>query len=49
MDVMIRNQSHQTKDTLITEYEYRIEALISKISFLEAQLEVLNNQLYKQQ
>ena len=43
MDVIRKNQSHQTKDTLIIEYEYRIEALISKISFLEAQIEVLNN------
>ena len=44
MDVMKTNQSHQTKDTLIKEYEYRIEALISKITFLEAQLEVVSRE-----
>ena len=37
--------SHQTKDTLLTEYEYRIDALKSKIEFLEAQLQI-NNILY---
>ena len=33
--------------SLILEYQYRVEALMSKIAFLEAQLEVVNNQLNK--
>jgi|TARA_R110000787_G_scaffold234783_2_gene341630 hypothetical protein len=46
MDVRT-NYSHETKDSLILEYQYRVEALMSKIDFLEAQLEVVNNQLNK--
>ena len=42
---MRTNYSQQTKDTLIEEYEYRIEALQIKIEFLKAQLEI-NNILY---
>ena len=37
---MRTNYSHQTKDSLMLEYTYRIEALMSKIQFLEAQLEI---------
>mgnify|MGYP003113962503 CR=1 FL=1 len=37
---MRTNYSHQTKDTLIKEYEYRIEALQKKIEFLRAQIEI---------
>tara|TARA_R110000803_G_scaffold154013_3_gene218832 strand:- start:273 stop:410 length:138 start_codon:yes stop_codon:yes gene_type:complete len=37
---MRTNQSHQTKDSLLEEYKYRIEALLNKVNFLEAQLEV---------
>tara|TARA_R110000823_G_scaffold283155_2_gene401341 strand:+ start:860 stop:1012 length:153 start_codon:yes stop_codon:yes gene_type:complete len=39
--------SHQSKDALLELYNARIEALSNKVQFLEAQLEVLNNQLYK--
>lgn len=39
-DIMVTNYSHQTKDTLILEYQYKVEALQSKIEFLEAVLEV---------
>lgn len=35
--------SHQGKDQLIQQYKYRVEALINKIKFLEAQLEVYSN------
>ena len=41
------NYSHQTKDTLLQEYKYRVEALQSHISFLEAQIENFNNQINK--
>jgi len=37
------NYSHQTKDTLLLEYKYKVEALTSKVEFLEAQLEVITN------
>jgi len=37
---MVTNYSHQTKDTLILEYQYKVEALQSKIEFLEAIIEV---------
>jgi hypothetical protein len=43
-DVMNTNYSHQTKDTVILEYKYKVEALTNKIRFLEAQLEVINNE-----
>jgi hypothetical protein len=32
---MKTNYSHQTKDSLLLEYEYRIEALLNKIKNLE--------------
>ena len=35
--------SHQGKDHLIQLYKYRVEALMDKIEFLEAQLEVYKN------
>lgn len=35
--------SHQGKDYLIQLYKYRVEALMDKIEFLEAQLEVYKN------
>ncbi len=38
------NFSHQTKDTLLLEYKYKVEALTNKVEFLEAQLEVITNQ-----
>jgi hypothetical protein len=41
------NFSSDTSKAIIEEYEYRIEALLNKIIFLEAQLEVVNNQLNK--
>ena len=37
--------SHQSKDALIELYNARIEALQNKVQFLEAQLEVISNQL----
>jgi len=40
--------SHQGKDHLIQLYKYRVEALMDQIQFLEAQIEVLNNQLNRQ-
>ena len=41
------NYSHQTNNTLLQEYKYRIEALQRHISFLEAQIENNNNQINK--
>ncbi|GAF68837.1 unnamed protein product [marine sediment metagenome] len=41
------NFSSDTSKAIIQEYEYRIEALLNKITFLEAKLEVVNNQLNK--
>jgi hypothetical protein len=35
---MRTNYSHQTKDTLLQEYEYKVEALLNKINQLEKQL-----------
>jgi len=35
---MRTNYSHQTKDTLLLEYSYRVEALLNKIKQLENQL-----------
>jgi BMFP domain-containing protein YqiC len=37
------NYSHQTKDTLLLEYKYKVEALTSKVELLEAKLEVITN------
>ena len=37
------NFSHQTKDTLILEYKYKVEALTSKLNVLEAKIEILHN------
>ena len=44
------NYSQQTKDTLILEYKYKVEALLNKIHLLEsklmlkdAKLEILKN------
>tara|TARA_R110000764_G_scaffold88445_1_gene169487 strand:+ start:178 stop:327 length:150 start_codon:yes stop_codon:yes gene_type:complete len=34
------NTSHQSKDSLIEMYQYRVEALQKRIDFLEAQIEV---------
>jgi len=34
------NYSTETSKTIIEEYEFRIEALLKKIEFLEAQIEV---------
>jgi hypothetical protein len=34
------NFSQETSKSIIEEYEYRIQALLKKIEFLEAQLEV---------
>jgi len=44
MDVRM-NLSHQSKDSLLLEYKYRVEALQKHISFLEAQIENFNNQI----
>ena len=41
MDVRM-NLSHQSKDSLLLEYRYRVEALQKHISFLEAQIENFN-------
>jgi hypothetical protein len=41
------NFSSDTSKAIIQEYEYRIEALLNKITFLEAKLEVVNNKLNK--
>ena len=41
------NYSTETSKSIIEEYEFRINALLEKINFLEAQLEVVNNQLNK--
>tara|TARA_R110002167_G_scaffold351211_1_gene563601 strand:- start:863 stop:1000 length:138 start_codon:yes stop_codon:yes gene_type:complete len=38
------NFSSDTSKAIIEEYEYRIEALLNKIIFLEAQLEVVNKE-----
>jgi hypothetical protein len=35
---MRTNYSHQTKDTLLLEYSYKVEALLNKIKQLENQL-----------
>lgn len=51
MDATFReNYSQQTKDTLILEYKYKVEALLNKIHLLEsklilkdAKLEILKN------
>ena len=37
------NFSHQTKDTLLLEYKYKVEALTSKLNVLEAKIEILHN------
>ena len=37
---MRTNYSKETNDTVLISYEFRIEALLNKINFLEAQLEV---------
>ena len=39
------NTSHQSKDSLLEMYQYRVEALQNRIDFLEAQLEIKSNQL----
>jgi hypothetical protein len=44
MDVKM-NLSHESKDSLLLEYRYRVEALQKHISFLEAQIQNLNNQI----
>ena len=36
------NFSQETTSSTVQQYEFRIEALLKKIEFLEAQLEVLN-------
>ena len=41
------NYSTETSKSIIEEYEFRINALLEKINFLEAQLEVVNNKLNK--
>lgn len=46
MDVRM-NLSHESKDSLLLEYRYRVEALQRHISFLEAQIENNNNQINK--
>ncbi len=35
---MRTNFSHQTKDTLLLEYSYKVEALVNKINQLQNQL-----------
>jgi hypothetical protein len=35
---MRTNYSHQTKDTLLLEYSYKVEALVNKINQLQNQL-----------
>ena len=42
---MVTNYSSETSKSIITEYEYRVKALLEKIDFLEAQLEVVNKQI----
>jgi len=42
VDNVRTNYSHQTKDTLLLEYKYRVEALQARIMYLEAVLEVSN-------
>ena len=37
------NTSHQSKDSLLEMYQYRVEALQNKIQCLEAQMEVNQN------
>ena len=39
---MAINFSNQTTSTIIQEYEYRVQALLSNLECLEAQLEVMN-------
>jgi BMFP domain-containing protein YqiC len=46
MDVRM-NLSHESKDSLLLEYRYRVEALQKQVAFLEAQLENFNNQINK--
>ena len=46
MDVKM-NLSHESKDSLLLEYRYRVEALQKQVAFLEAQLENFNNQINK--
>ena len=36
------NYSQQTTNSVVDQYEFRIDALLKKIEFLEAQLEVSN-------
>ena len=44
MEAIFReNYSHQTKDTLILEYKYKVEALTNKLNVLEAKIEILHN------
>ena len=38
------NFSSDTSKAIIEEYEYRIEALLNKITFLEAKLEIVNKE-----
>ena len=40
------NYSTETSKSIIEEYEFRIKALLKKIEFLEAQLEV-SKQIFK--
>ena len=47
LDNVRTNYSHQGKNQLIAYYIDRCEALENKIQFLEAQLEVLTNNKYK--
>jgi len=43
VDNVRTNYSHQTKDTLLLEYKYRVEALQARVMWLEAMLEVSDN------
>ena len=43
VDNVRTNYSHQTKDTLLLEYKYRVEALQARVMWLEAILEVSDN------
>jgi hypothetical protein len=43
---MTNNFSQQTSNTLIQEYQFRVEALSKRIEQLQAQIEV--SQIYKQ-
>tara|TARA_R110000851_G_scaffold187470_2_gene337346 strand:+ start:44 stop:175 length:132 start_codon:yes stop_codon:yes gene_type:complete len=40
------NYSAETSKSIITEYEFRVKALLEKIEFLEAQIE-LSTSIYK--